>query len=148
MLSPLLTNCRSISTFPTKADLPDAIKSILEPYLSNGREIALVGHDIQQDIRYLSSIGVELADMQRVTRVLDSQAMHQVWRDIDNGRGLQALLNDLGITAHHLHNAGNDAVFTLRALIGIALEDIRKQVAQKNGEEYEPIGWRIPPQTD
>lgn len=143
----LISFC-STSTFPTKEELPGAIRSILEPYLSEGREIALVGHDVQQDIRYLSSIGVELADIQRVTRVLDSQGMHQVWRDIDNGCSLQALLNDLGITALHLHNAGNDAVFTLRALVGIAMEDLRKRAAIDSGEEYEPIGWRNPPPTD
>lgn len=131
---------------PTLAELPAAILSILQPYLDRGREIALVGHDTQQDIQYLSNIGVDIADLRRVTRVLDSQGLHQVWRDLDNGRSLKTLLNDLGIASRYLHNAGNDAVYTLRAMIGVAIEDLRKRAAQEKDEKYEPIGWERTPE--
>jgi hypothetical protein len=84
--------------------------------------------------------------MKRVTRVLDTQGLHQVWRGVDSGRGLKTLLNDLGVPSKNLHNAGNDAMYTLRALFGIAIEDLRKKAIEEKGEKYEPIGWMIAPE--
>lgn len=131
---------------PTNAELPAAILAVLQPYLDAGREIALVGHDTQQDIQYLSKLGLDIADMKRVTRVLDTQGLHQAWRGMDNGRGLKTLLNDLGTPSKNLHNAGNDAMYTLRALFGIAIEDLRKKAVEEKGEKYEPIGWMTAPE--
>ena len=106
-----------------------------------GRDLVLVGHDTKQDIQYLASIGVDVSDMKSITRMLDSQAIHQGWKDSDNGRGLEGVLTDLGMASKNLHNAGNDAVFTLRALIGVSIEEMRQCEANMNGEEYEPELW-------
>lgn len=115
--------------------------SILKPYIDAGRELALVGHDTQQDIKYLASLGVDIPDLKCIKRVLDIQSLHQSWRDLDNGSGLRTVLNDLGIQHRYLHNAGNDANYTLKALMGIVHESVRKQEAVKNGREYELLGW-------
>ena len=98
----------------------------------------LVGHDAKQDIQYLSSMGIDLLGMNGVVRVLDSQIIHQAWKSVDNGRGLESVLADLGVFSRNLHNAGNDAVFTLRALIGVAVEQVRQHEAELAGEEYCP----------
>uniref|UniRef100_A0A8H7TPP9 Gfd2/YDR514C-like C-terminal domain-containing protein n=1 Tax=Bionectria ochroleuca TaxID=29856 RepID=A0A8H7TPP9_BIOOC len=126
------------STFPTKSETKEAILSILNPYIEDGRSIALVGHDIHQDIRYLFSLGIDLANIGSIKQTIDSQALHQVLRELDCGRGLSAVLSDLGISSKNLHNAGNDAVFTLRASIGLAIENTRKQAAKEKGEDYVP----------
>ncbi|CAG9972212.1 unnamed protein product [Clonostachys byssicola] len=126
------------STFPTKSETKEAILSILNPYIEGGRSIALVGHDIHQDIRYLFSLGIDLASIDSIKKTIDSQVLHQVLRELDCGRGLSAVLSDLGISSRNLHNAGNDAVFTLRASIGLAIENTRKQAAKEKGEEYVP----------
>jgi hypothetical protein len=52
---------------------------------------------------------------------LDSQVLHQAWQDSDSKRSLSTVLNDLEFRHTHLHNAGNDAVYTLRAVIGLAI---------------------------
>lgn len=39
-----------------------------------------------------------------------------------------------GIAAKHLHNAGNDASYTLRVMVAIALDDSQKR---RNSEEWE-----------
>ena len=107
------------------------------------REIVLVGHDTKQDIQYLASIGVDVTEMKSITRMLDSQAIHQAWKGIDSGRSLEGVLADLGIASKHLHNAGNDAVFTLQALIGVSIEAMRQCEAEMTGEEYEPELWNV-----
>lgn len=112
--------------------------SILNPYIEASREIIFVGHDAKQDVQYLSAIGVEISHIPCITRVHDSQTLHQAWKKLDNGRGLHSVLSNLGITSNNLHNAGNDAVYTLRAFVGVCIEQIRQQKAEERGEEYEP----------
>lgn len=68
---------------------------------------------------------MDVSEMRSITRILDSQLIHQAWNDLDNGRGLEGVVADLGTMSKHLHNAGNDAVFTLRTLIGVSIEEIR-----------------------
>ena len=47
---------------------------------------------------------------------------------------LSALLLQYGIAAKHLHNAGNDASYTLRVMVAIALDDSQNR---RNAEEWE-----------
>jgi DNA polymerase III alpha subunit (gram-positive type) len=129
------------STFPTKEQMPAAILDIIQPFIDAKRELILVGHDTQQDVQYLASIGIDLHGMKCVACMLDSQAIHQAWRGRDQGRGLSTVLAELGISSRNLHNAGNDAVFTLRALIGVAIEQIREESAAIEGSEYTPELW-------
>jgi hypothetical protein len=74
---------------------------------------------------------------------LDTKDIHQAWKERESGKGLVSVLNDLSIRSKHLHNAGNDAVFTLRALIGVAIEEIREKEAKAKGEEYKPALWDV-----
>ncbi|KAF4121183.1 good for full dbp5 protein 2 [Geosmithia morbida] len=128
----------SKSTFPTRRKLSDAINKILRPYVKACRDIVLVGHDINQDIQYLESIGIAILEVKGMSLVVDSQSTHQAWKKSSNGRSLSAVLADLAIESKNLHNAGNDAVFTMRALIGVAIEDIRQKKVEEGGGTYEP----------
>ena len=49
-------------------------------------------------------------------------------------RTLSTLLLQYGIAAKHLHNAGNDASYTLCVMVAIALDDSQKR---RNAEEWE-----------
>lgn len=100
-----------------------------------------VAHDSIQDITYLSKVGFEVLDVPGMLGELDSKTVHQGWKKLDNGRGLEAVLSDLCIPNRNLHNAGNDAVFTLRALIGVAVEQKREEEVKEKGEMYEPGLW-------
>ena len=110
---------------------------ILTPWYPAGRDLVLVGHDIQQDVKYLSSLGVDMETM-KFTHEIDSQALHRSWRQTKDGRGLEHVLSELCIPSKNLHNAGNDAVYTLRAAIGVAVEDLRDQHMTARGETYVP----------
>ena len=45
---------------------------------------------------------------------------------------MSTLVLQYGIAAKHLHNAGNDASYTLRIMIAVALDDSQKR---RNAEE-------------
>ncbi|KAH7162389.1 hypothetical protein B0J13DRAFT_535844 [Dactylonectria estremocensis] len=125
------------STFPRKKNVRKAIMAILEPHTS--RNLVLVGHDIAQDIKYFDTLGIHLLDLKNFTRQVDTQEMCQAWQNETQGRGLGKILSQLEIPSKNLHNAGNDAYYTVCAMFGIAIEQIREHEA-KLKEKHELIG--------
>ncbi|PHH63601.1 hypothetical protein CDD81_5693 [Ophiocordyceps australis] len=120
------------STFPEGANLSAAVMNILGPYLHNGPGYVLfVGHNVDSDIRYLSQIGIDIMGFPAVVGKVDTQDLHQVWFSPDRVKSLESVLADLGIFSSNLHNAGNDAVYTLRAMIALAVRP----------ENQENAGW-------
>lgn len=105
---------------------------IFNPWLNDQRNIVIVGHDVKQDIAYFTELGLDLRFLGGLAEPVDTQDIHQAWRGSTNGRSLGAVLNDLDIAHKHLHNAGNDAHYTLCAMLGIALEDFRKEEELSN----------------
>lgn len=101
------------------------------------RDIVLVGHDVGSDDKYLANVGYNLAAKNIVFRA-DSKDLHQHLKSADQGRGLTTVLADFGIDSKNLHNAGNDAVYTLRAVIACAIEDMKEQVKQKEAPKEAP----------
>lgn len=63
--------------------------------------------------------------------------MDQVSRDHPTGRSLGAVLNDLEISHTYLHNAGNDAVYTMQAMLALAIEARLEEVRQVEELERE-----------
>lgn len=108
------------STFPFRAEACAAVLDILRPYVDERRRIVLAGHDIAQDVGYMSRLGFDLEGETRSVGTVDAQVLHKVWMQSDSGRSLSTVLDDLGFEYAYLHNAGNDAVHTLRAVIGAA----------------------------
>ncbi|KAJ4268712.1 hypothetical protein NW762_002780 [Fusarium torreyae] len=120
------------STFPPKDNIGEAIMAILDPYLLDERNIVIVGHDVKQDINYFGTLGIDLRVLAELAEPIDTQEIHQAWCDSTQGRGLSVVLNDLGISSKNLHNAGNDAHYTLCAMLGVVLEHVREQEEQSN----------------
>lgn len=108
------------STIPTKAETAEGFRAILQPYISSSRRVILVGHDVIQDVKYLESMGLDLKRETSCIGTVDSQVLHQAMAASDASRGLGSVLDELEFQYSYLHNAGNDAVHTLRAAIGIA----------------------------
>lgn len=101
---------------------PDLPEHKLEP-----RCIVLVGHDPDADTRLLAercSIidSLKTRPGKLIREVMDTQLLYGHLRKEKNPPGLAAMLLGLGIESRCLHNAGNDARYTLEALIRIALE--------------------------
>ncbi|OHE94659.1 QDE-2-interacting protein [Colletotrichum orchidophilum] len=103
------------------------------------RNIVLLGHDLGADLGYMKKMGVELWSISGVaSRTLDSKDMHQAWRAESQGRSLGMVLTDLGIAHSNLHNAGNDAAYTMQAMLGVAVKE-RVEKSQGKAEE-ESVG--------
>lgn len=85
------------------------------------RDIIIVGHGVSSDINYLQEMGVELMAAFNFFRSIDTKDLHQAWRHLHDGRSLAYLLSDLNISFKDLHNAGNDAAYTLQAMIALAV---------------------------
>lgn len=118
-----------------------SIGSILEPYTSQKRELVFVAHDTKQDVKLLHKIGVDVLALPGMVGDVDTAVLHQAWCSSDMTRGLHSVLTDLCISSKHLHNAGNDAVYTMRAMVGLAVEKARRDEAAQKGEEYVPALW-------
>ncbi|KKY16848.1 putative qde-2-interacting protein [Phaeomoniella chlamydospora] len=138
------------------------------------RNIVLVGHDLMNDVQYLRIIGSTIlhndiegpnGDYIRPTIIdaLDTTLMYKVLIRDTQSRSLGNILVDMGICGWHLHNAGNDARYTLEAFIAIAFrqrlnedkfystpqdqkaaseawkQEIERRVAQKNSQVEEQV---------
>lgn len=84
-------------------------------------EIILVGHDLRNDTEYMKRLRFT---PQHVVGSLDTQVLARPSKK--QGPGLKALLAALSIDAKHLHNAGNDAAYTLQALVALAVQQHRR----------------------
>lgn len=134
--------------------LPDLPKHKLGP-----RCIVLVGHNPEADAKLLAERCTIFDSMKThpgklIREVMDTQLLYAHLRTEKNSPGLATTLYGLGIEAQYLHNAGNDARYTLEALIRIALESAGEPSAgiikvdvktkQKDGKERKrgtDVGW-------
>lgn len=94
------------------------VDDIVKPY--RNRNIILVGHDLKSDLRCLGTLGTQF--IESAVAQVDSQVLYQAWKKTDLQCSLDTVLNNLDYPYRYLHNAGNDAVHTLRAMVGIALK--------------------------
>ena len=85
------------------------------------RKIVLVGHALSNEIKYLQKLGFALPWLHTDVRRVDTQVLAGSTKKVTVG--LQRLLQSLGIQPTHLHNAGNDATYTLQALILMAIKE-------------------------
>lgn len=87
--------------------------------LRDGKTIlrVLVGHNIESDIQYMMKSGFDV--LAHISDRIDTQDLNKAIRRDNRSRNLGALLLEYHIKADHLHNAGNDAHYTLRLLLAI-----------------------------
>ncbi|KAG9240102.1 hypothetical protein BJ878DRAFT_320174 [Calycina marina] len=96
------------------------------------RNIVLVGHDVGADITYLKQIGYDIYNLINLLEIQDTASMWRVLKRETNPRNLGQVLTELDITGWNLHNAGNDAAYTLQAMIRIAIKHlVDKQIAKQ-----------------
>lgn len=107
------------------------------------RYLVLVGHDVGTDLDYLQQLGSEIFNPQSIGTVsqsgapsksgrhrvltsiletLDTAQLYKTWKSELQPRSLGHLCTDLGIDPWFLHNAGNDARYTLEVLIKMLIQ--------------------------
>lgn len=114
-------------------------KTLSTPGNTRNRTIILVGHAWANEDRYFKAkLGMDLASIGTIARILDTQVLGESY-DAYSGRDITPSLRTLvsskcGISATHMHNGGNDAAYTLLALLAIGLRHA------KNCERVIPAG--------
>lgn len=79
------------------------------------RNVVLVGHALHSDKQYMKALGVSSDPMNTVIDTLDTQRIASSKKNPP--RSLKKVLQALHIEPRYLHNAGNDAAYTLQACI-------------------------------
>ncbi|KXL48139.1 hypothetical protein M433DRAFT_130585 [Acidomyces richmondensis BFW] len=133
---------RRIFAFPTR--LQDAGQFDNVQSQDGYRNVVFVGHDANSDSKFLKQVGFSLTTDAKIVRIMDTQ--HVCGGSKKNQIGLRSLLLSLGIEPVNLHNAGNDAVYTLQALIAMALKDHSSpgsviQDLRKDGKKLPPAKY-------
>lgn len=89
----------------------------------NLRPLVLVGHGLDADIQYLQLANVHIIDdsegASKFADRIDTAASFQMIRGETETRSLGVVIADLGMTGWNLHNAGNDARYTMQALVAM-----------------------------
>lgn len=124
------------SEWISKQDVVSVLKGCFNPsrspYSSGTCKVVLVGHDIAADMNYLNELGFDVARM--IFDCIDTSDLYKASHRDGRQCALSTLLLKYGIAAKHLHNAGNDASYTLRVMVAIALDDSQNR---RNAEEWE-----------
>ncbi|TVY13160.1 Uncharacterized protein LARI1_G008062 [Lachnellula arida] len=99
------------------------------------RSIILVGHDLNQDINYLKKMGYDVYNLSNLLECVDTANMWKYMTRDNNPRKLAMILAELRLIGWNLHNAGNDAVYTLWAMIGISVKHLKEHSEREEIKE-------------
>ncbi|OTB08354.1 hypothetical protein M426DRAFT_316978 [Hypoxylon sp. CI-4A] len=108
---------------------------------NNSRPVVMVGHDISQDLSYLQKVGFTVWRVNHFLDEVDTKSMFQRLQRSVNGRGLKTVCEELGIPGRNFHNAGNDATYTLRAMIVIAVKQLLESPKAKKENSEEEVEY-------
>ncbi|KAG9384768.1 hypothetical protein A1F94_004315 [Pyrenophora tritici-repentis] len=86
------------------------------------RRIIFLGHDTMSDIDYLKKLQFD-PSKENIVELMDTATMYRVWHRDQQSTGLGKILADLDIAGWNLHNAGNDAVYTVQAMLAVCVRE-------------------------
>lgn len=104
--------------------IPDDIQNSPQPRYRN---IVLVGHELRSDLLILRKHSIMFEEFKTIVAKLDTTYLAQ--GVLGANFRLESLLQYLQCPYQNLHNAGNDANFTLRALLLLAYYGLRKSAS-------------------
>ncbi|KAL4954488.1 hypothetical protein BDW69DRAFT_139486 [Aspergillus filifer] len=101
------------------------------------RPLVLVGHSLDSDIEYLRLSGVHLikdtTSTSKFADHIDTATCFQMIRGETEPRSLGAVVGELGMIGWNLHNAGNDARYTMQVLVAMmVMHSVSSPELQKN----------------
>lgn len=118
----------STSEFVPQGDLARLLERVIDGATrkENGttvqRTVVLVFHESLADIKFLKAIHYNPYFALNVSEMVDTRELNQYNTRNNNQTSLERVLNRLQIPHSFLHNAGNDAVYTLQSMISLAVE--------------------------
>jgi len=133
----------SDSEFVPLEDAPKIVASCFKPPYSGlaqedmesapKRKVVLVGHDTMTDVKYMRDLGYNVLNLPP-HEIVDTAELYRYLRREPSNRSLGSVLADLGIAGWYLHNAGNDAVYTLQSMLAISVRAIKEGESRNPGE--------------
>ncbi|OJJ51670.1 hypothetical protein ASPZODRAFT_447596 [Penicilliopsis zonata CBS 506.65] len=139
------------SEWVSLADLPTVVDSCFQPPYSSRpdshklteRNLICVGHNTTSDITYLRNLGTRTFKNdpptpgdgeRRFLDCLDTAELFRTLRNEPQSRSLAHILSELGMVPWHLHNAGNDARYTMEALVQMIVQSAVFPAEDRSGE--------------
>lgn len=99
------------------------------------RKLVLVGHDTKQDINYFGKLGFPI-DNNVFHEILDTSELYRALMHDSETLSLARLLANFDIAGWNLHNAGNDAFYTLQALLAIGVQSRTSSLGDRRVPQY------------
>lgn len=138
-------------------DVPATIKQNLAirddtapPSSSQLRNIVLVGHSLRHDLKVLRFLGINLMECAPILTIIDTHTISRfifppyhpsLLPEPHQNFSLAGVLAQLGYEPPHsgFHNAGNDAVYTLYAMLLLAIKRARSRIDGLREDELEKL---------
>jgi hypothetical protein len=98
------------------ATLKEVVNALKKDIYHEEAPIVFIGHSVHEDIRYLKKLGVEVPG---TAIIFDTAHLYQAVSGASQAIGLGKMLDELQIEYFFLHNAGNDAHYTLEAFLAM-----------------------------
>jgi hypothetical protein len=121
----------------SKSTPASSTPNLAEEDPSQKRNIVLLGHDIGQDIDYCHKLGFSVLGRDNMLATMDTKAMYQAYTRDTSPRGLSGVVNDFDILPWHMHNAGNDAVFTMYAMLATCVQDAAERGTEESKKKHD-----------
>ncbi|KAF2773187.1 hypothetical protein EJ03DRAFT_156080 [Teratosphaeria nubilosa] len=137
-----LTSCfhPPFSASPRSATSDDGDDEAVEEKVEGPRNIIVLGHDLKQDIDYCHDIGFAVLNRGNLLDTMDTARMYMSYKREVNPTSLPKVLHNFDISAWHAHNGGNDAVYTIFAMLAICAEAAEtSEMRAKEGEAAEVV---------
>ncbi|KAK5110068.1 hypothetical protein LTR62_006313 [Meristemomyces frigidus] len=122
------------SCFHEPFSKPDCTTSAQSTGTQETRNLILLGHDLLQDIQYLRQLGFNVLSRRNVIDTMDTVIMFKHYMHDVNPTSLGRVLGHFDIVGWNLHNGGNDAVYTMQAMLAICIK-----AAMERGDENSAV---------
>lgn len=109
------------------------LNQVVQTYLVEKNGV-LVGHGVENDLRWLRNLQVDFADD---IPTVDTLKLFHISRN--SGGALTKMLKAFRIPHAYLHNAGNDAYYTLLLAFALCDPDVRRAHNLDTFERIEPV---------
>jgi hypothetical protein len=87
------------------------------------RNLIFLGHNTITDIKYLQDIGFDPLALSNILEAQDSASLFRVWQRQEQTTKLAKILEKFDIAYYGLHNAGNDAMYTVQSFLAICVRE-------------------------
>lgn len=101
------------------------------------RTLVLIGQQPEGDIRYLAKLGYNPLSEPNVLEILDTATLWRVYRRESQPTNLGSMLYHLDMVGWNLHNAGNDAAYTLKVFLGLCVREASQRGQKEIQQELQ-----------